>query len=319
MHQTNTRPTVEAGVMSAIAIVFALISVYVPVVGAFVTFLWPVPIILLGVRHGIKWSILATIVAGLLSAILIQPFKAVTIVVGFGLIGLVFGHAFRARFGPFKTILWGSVACLISNLALMGLTFVIMGVNPLNFQSESMNQSLVQAFDIYRGLGVPETTIAQLEEQFKTAMTLFQILLPACIALGAVFQTYLNFILARAVLRRLGHPTPAFPPFKEWTLPLGFLYLAATAFGLLYLGQFLHNDLLGKIGLNLLFATALPLFGQGLALIYFLADKYNLSRLMRNIILIMIFTNGFLEIITVIAGAFDLAVDYRRLKTPRPS
>lgn len=319
MHQTNTRPTVEAGVMSAIAIVFALISAYVPVLGVFVTFLWPVPIILLGVRHGFKWSVMATVAAGIMSAILITPLRAVNIVVGFGLIGLVFGHAFRQGFGPFKTIIWGSVVCLISNLALAGLTFFIMGVNPFDFQGEAMEKAAVQAFEIYRSLGVPEATIAQMENQIKTVMTMFQLLLPAALAIGSIAQTFLNFALARAVLRRLGHPTPSFPPFREWTLPHWMLLVAALAAGSLYAGQYLSQDLLYRFGVNLLWATSVIFFGQGMALIYFLAEKYNLSRLMRNIILIMIITSGFLQLVTVFAGVFDLAADYRRLRTPRSS
>ncbi|HWQ62315.1 MAG TPA: DUF2232 domain-containing protein, partial [Negativicutes bacterium] len=192
MRQNNTRPTVEAGVMSAIAIVFALISTYVPVLGVFVTFLWPVPIILLGVRHGFRWSVMATVAAGIMSAILITPLKAVNIVVGFGLIGLVFGHAFRRGFGPFKTIIWGSVVCLISNLALAGITFFVMGVNPFDFQGEAMEKAAIQAVEVYRSLGVPETTIVQIEGQIKTITSMFQLLLPAALAVGAIAQTFLN-------------------------------------------------------------------------------------------------------------------------------
>jgi uncharacterized protein YybS (DUF2232 family) len=317
MHQSNTRPTVEAGIMAAIAVVFALISVYVPIVGAFVTLLWPVPIILLGIRHGFRWSLMATVVAGVLSAILISPLKAINIVIGFGLIGLVFGHAFRAGFGAFKTILWGAVACLISNLALMGITFVVMGINPLAFQIEAMDKAIIEAIEFYRGVGMSETTIAQVQEQFKMMMVIFQILLPALIALSAIFQTYLNFILARAVLRKLGHQTPSFPPFKEWALPREMIYIVVAAAAITYLGQYLANDLLSKIGLNVLGGAAILLFGQGLALFYYLADKYNLSRLMRNIILIMILTTTFLQTTLVFVGLFDLVVDYRRLKTPR--
>jgi uncharacterized protein YybS (DUF2232 family) len=319
MHQTNTRPTVEAGVMSAIAIVFALISAYIPVLGVFVTFLWPVPIILLGVRHGFKWSVLATVAAGIMSAVLITPLRAANIVIGFGLIGLVFGHAFRQGFGPFKTVIWGSVVCLISNLMLAGLTFFVMGINPFAFQGEAMEKATLQAIEIYRSIGVPEAAIAQVETQIKTIMTMFQLLLPAALAVGAIAQTFLNFVLARAVLRRLGHPTPTFPPFREWTLPHWLLLIVALAAGSLYAGQYLSQDLLYRFGVNLLWACSILLFGQGMALIYYLADKYNLSRLMRNIILIMIITSGFLQLITVFAGVFDLAADYRQLRTSRSS
>ena len=61
MQLARTRSLVEGGILSAMAIVFALISVYIPVLGMFVNLLWPVPIILLGVRHGFRWSFLCLI------------------------------------------------------------------------------------------------------------------------------------------------------------------------------------------------------------------------------------------------------------------
>ena len=50
----KTSAMVEAGIMAAIAIVFALINMYVPFVGMFLNFIWPLPIILCGMRHGMR-------------------------------------------------------------------------------------------------------------------------------------------------------------------------------------------------------------------------------------------------------------------------
>ena len=77
MSQTRVKPMVESGILSAVAILFAIISAYVPVLGAFINIIWPVPLVLLGVRHGHKWSIMATVVAGLITAMLLHPLHAV--------------------------------------------------------------------------------------------------------------------------------------------------------------------------------------------------------------------------------------------------
>lgn len=319
MHQTNTHAIVEAGVMSAVAVIFALISAYFPILGIFVTLLWPVPFILLGVRHDFRWSVMATVVAAVMSAIFIQPLKAVSIIIDFVPIGLVLAHAFRARFGPFKTIMWGAVACLASNLGGIVLSLLVVGINPLNFQLEAMQTAVPQAMEIYRNFGMPEEQIAQLEAQFTAAMAFIPLVIPALLAVAAVFQTLLNFLFARVILRRFGVQTPAFPPFREWTLPRPFLYVLALGIISAYVGKSLSQDLLFRIGANLLWVSAVLFFGQGLALIYYLAEKYNLSRLMRNIILIMIITNGLLQLAAVLAGVYDLAADFRRLRTPRSS
>ena len=46
----KTSAMVEAGILAAVAIVMALISMYVPVLGAFVNFVWPLPIVICGCR-----------------------------------------------------------------------------------------------------------------------------------------------------------------------------------------------------------------------------------------------------------------------------
>ena len=46
----KTSAMVEAGILAAVAIVMALISMYVPVLGAFVNFVWPLPIVICGWR-----------------------------------------------------------------------------------------------------------------------------------------------------------------------------------------------------------------------------------------------------------------------------
>ena len=131
MTNTRVRPMVEGGILSAVAILFALISVYIPIIGAFVNLIWPVPIILLGVRHGYKWSLMATAVAGILIALLIHPLHAISVAVGFGLTGIVLGHCFRRGYKPVTSVLFGSVASLVSKIIVLSISAVVLGINPL--------------------------------------------------------------------------------------------------------------------------------------------------------------------------------------------
>ena len=54
----------------------ALISMYVPVLGAFVNFVWPLPIVICGCRHGLKWSVMTLLVATIIVAMIISPINA---------------------------------------------------------------------------------------------------------------------------------------------------------------------------------------------------------------------------------------------------
>ena len=179
MTQTRIRPLVEGGILSAIAIVFALMSAYLPILGPFVNMLWPVPIILLGVRHGFRWSVMATLSAGVLIAVLMHPLHALSVVVGFGLIGIVLGHAIREAYSPGKALVWGSLASLLSKVAVLGLSAFILGINPLEMQIDVMAKGTEEALAMYRSMGMQEEELQRLAATMGQLVDVLRIILPA--------------------------------------------------------------------------------------------------------------------------------------------
>lgn len=316
MQQNRVKPMVEGGILSAISILFAIIGAYVPLLGAFATLIWPVPIILLGVRHGYKWSILSLVTAGVLIAILVHPLQAVLIAVGFGLVGIVMGYTIRLNYKPVKVLICGSAAFLISQIAVFLITMAVMGINPVDTQINEMLQGMQGVIDSYRQIGVKEEDLAKITELTDFMKDYLKIIFPAGLAMAAFFVTFVNFLAAKIVLKRLGHHVEAFPPLKYWSLPRYIVYIFIMAIGLMLWGKSQEYTLLYNIGVNCQAVTSILLMLQGVALFYFLADKYKLSRFLRGIILILIFTSlGLFIQIFVLAGAFDIVFDYRRLKT----
>ena len=317
MRQTRVRSMVEGGLLAAIAIIFAIISVYLPIIGPFVNLLWPVPIILLGVRHGYKWSIMATVVAGVIISMLVHPLQAVSVVVGFGLIGIVLGYAFRMEFSPAKTMLWGSAASLLSKIALLAIGAAITGLNPFTMQGDVMAKAVEQAVEVYRSFGMAEQDLAKLTESMQSMLDLMKIILPAGFVMASVVDTGLNYLIAKAVLRKLGHIIPDIPPFKNWTLPDYIMYFFTLALVMIYWGKSREITMLYNVGMNVQIITSMLLLVQGLALFNYIVDKYNLSRLAKGIILFLILANGLFAQILIVVGAVDTIFDYRHLRAPR--
>lgn len=313
--RTKAIPIVEGGILTAIAIIFALISAYVPILGSFVNFIWPVPIILLGVRHGYRWSIMATVVAGLLIAIMMHPLQALSVVVGFGLIGIVIGHGLKNDYGPVKTLVFGSIASLLSKVMVIFLGTLIMGFNPIDLQNDVMYKSVDQVVNIYRSIGYKEDEITKIAEMLRQTLDVAKIILPAGFALASILDTYINFTVAKMVLKKMGHYIPPFPQLKDWSFPGYMLPIYILSWLFMLVGNHFENIVWLKnagMNLNMFFATLLLI--QGLALFYFFADRYNLSKVVKIIILFMVFSNGFLTQLLIIAGIFDLAMDYRKLR-----
>lgn len=317
MQKSPVRPVVEGGVLTAVAIIFALISTYIPVLGVFVNLIWPVPIVLLGVRHGYKWSVMALVASGLISALIMHPLNAVLVIVGSGLIGVALGYGLRKEFPPAKTLLIGAGASLISKVMVIAISAAVMGVNPLNIQTEAMVTGMEQAINFYREMGMKPEDLATMEAAMRPAIALMKIILPAGFILAAMVDTYLNFQVAKMVLAKLGQPIESLPPFRRWSMPRFTIYALAVALVSIYWGSSRSIVILNSVGMNLMIVTTMMLFIQGMAVFYFLAEKYKLSRIVRGIILFLIFSNGIFMQALVIGGAFDIIFDYRQLRAPR--
>ena len=314
MTTTRVRPMVEGGILSAVAILFALISVYIPIIGAFVNLIWPVPIILLGVRHGYKWSLLATAVAGILIALLIHPLHAVAVAIGFGLTGIVLGHCFRSKYRPVTSVLLGSVASLVSKLIVMGISAAVLGVNPLADHAAAMTKAVDQAMNVYRSFGMKEADLTQLAENMRGMLDLMKLILPAGFALASVADTYLNFLVARSVLCKLGHLIDPFPAFREWSFYPAVLYAFIISVVMLYWGKSREIAILADIGINLQVASSMLLMLQGLSMVFYYSAKHQVPNFIRWMLVVFVLSNGFITQMAVFAGAFDIALDVRKLR-----
>ena len=318
MRTTRVQPMVEGGILSAVAILFALISVYVPFIGVFVNLIWPVPIILLGVRHGHKWSLMATVVAGVLIAILLHPMHAVSVAIGFGLTGIVLGHCFRRGYTPVTTVLLGSVASLVSKIIVLSISALVLNINPLADHSEAMAKAVDQAINLYRNFGLKEAELTQVADSMKGMLSMMKLILPAGFAMASVMDTYLNFLVARAVLRKLGHHIGAFPAFSVWSFSLKLLYAFVVSVLLIYWGKSRGIGMMADAGLNLQVVSSLLLMLQGMSVAFFFAGKHEVPKFLRWIFVVMAFTNNFIMQAVVFVGAFDIAVDFRKLRRRRP-
>ena len=318
MRTTRVQPMVEGGILSAVAILFALISVYVPFIGVFVNLIWPVPIILLGVRHGYKWSLMATVVAGILIAILVHPLHAVSVAIGFGLIGIVLGHCFRKGYTPVTSVLLGSVASLISKIIVLSVTAAVLNINPLADHTEAMAKAVDQAINLYRTFGLKEAELAQVAESMKGMLSMMKLILPAGFAMASVVDTYLNFLVARAVLRKLGHHIAAFPAFSVWSFTPKILYAFIISMLLMYWGKSREIGMMADAGLNLQVISSMLLMLQGVSVAFFYAGRYEVPKFLRWIFVMMAFTNGFIMQAVVFVGAFDIAIDFRKLRRQVP-
>lgn len=312
MDSYRINPLKEGGLLAALTVVIALAAVYLPLVGPFIAMLWPLPLAVLVLRHGVRQGILAMLVAGAALAMLMEPVIALRLVVGFGPLGLMLGFGYRKGFSGLKLFPMAFAAAMLGELAVLGLIFAVFGNNPFAMLMDGLKEVFNTIFALYEQAGMSEAEIAEGRAQIDTGLTLMSQLGPLLIVLLALVDAAVAFFFGGKVLCRLGHQVPKLPPFAEWRLPKAFAYMFGFAMVGLYWGGTRQIDWLYQLALN---ADMLALFAgliQGLALMATVMNRFNVSGFWRWLFYILVLINGLFAQILAFTGLFDMVFDYRR-------
>ena len=310
MALSNTKSMTESGLLAAITVITALIGVYVPVLGTVAILIWPLPILVLEVRHGIKWALLSVLAAGIIMSILIEPMSAIRMVVGFAPPSIALGYGFRKGLPAQRTLLISLLSAMAGLLAAMGLLFVMTGINPFGLQIDSLQEIFEETLSTYEAVGMDAAQIDDTRKQFQMAFSLVTLLMPLVIICSGLVTTWINFVIGRRVLRRLGYIIPSLPQLDNWHLPKVLVYLFGFSLVGLYWGSTRQLDLLYQISLNVNILATLAGFIQGIAILSSIL-RNRISRWLFWLIAVFIFFNGFLAQILSLMGLFDMVFDYR--------
>ncbi|MFL0269234.1 YybS family protein [Candidatus Clostridium radicumherbarum] len=319
----KTKSIVEAGIISAIIIVLMLITSYMPFIPFIGTVILPLPVAILYVRHDLKVTILAILVSTIIIALAFNPVQALLSALSFSLVGLVLGYGIRKDKDSTITLLLLTAVTIISTVLYIVITAALIektSLYSLIVSSINMfNDALKQTLDIYKGMGMPQQQLDQFQAIIKLfTPELFINMAAASLILGAFLSSIINYIVAKAVLKRLGLNLKKLRAFTElyinslagaiiiMPIPLG-VYLQAKKVPIgapiLTSGQIMMQYIFMVIGISVV--------------AYFLLNRYKLTKGIVAIIIIAAFTNSLFATIFLYVGLADMIFDFRKINPDR--
>ena len=307
----KTSALVESGILSAFAVVFALIGAYIPILSLFANLFWPVPIILIGRRHGLKWSFLCLAVSGIIVSVLVNPIHGLALVAVLGLIGITMGECFRRELPPVKIMLIGSVSAFVALCISFGLGYFLMNIDLIAVFKNISETSFGMTTEFYSKMGLNEEQMKEITENGKLMAEMGKMIFPAAFILFAPFSVFSNYWVACKVLNKLGDNFPWFPPFREWQFPRWFLFVYGIALVLLMMYNTQHDAPLFVVGFNLYAVSSIFLLIQALACASWYINKFNKPKWYFTVAIFLIFLNQVISQIFVLFGAYDMVFDFR--------
>lgn len=326
----STRGITEGAILAALVAIFALASIYVPVLGLATVYLIPLPLAVLVIRHGFAVALLAAGVAGAIAALVAGPLSGAGLLLTFAPAGFSLGWGV-ARGRSALAIL--SVTALVSILSLLtglGLILVVSGVNPYRTMFESMQSGQAAALVLYRSLGVDPSRLQLQGQQMAQTLALLPRLIPLLILGGGLVAAWLNYQVAGALLRRLGHPLPALPRATAWRLPSLAVWALPLAAVLVSLGRprvfspfepgivAPPQGVIPLIGLNVMVLLQLAFFVQGVLVGWVWLGGRSVAPAARIVLLLLVLFNPLMGPLVTLVGMADSIFRLRARWMPRP-
>jgi len=293
-------------------VVLVLAGYYLPLVGGLITFLWPVPIAVVVLRHGLRLGIMTVLTAGLILSMVVGVVQGALLGFTLGAGGLILGWGWLRGWNAGRMVAVSAVGQVAVIMVTLASFRILLSIDLLALTLGAVSQAMEASISIYSRLGVSGYELGQMEALAAAVIELMPLVLPSGVVLGSVFTAYLNFLVARGVLRRLGHQAPALPPFSRWQVPVYALVAFAAS---LTLRHFFKDGTLFRLGFNLFYVIYLAFVVQGLSLAYFFLERLSVPRAFRVIILVVTVLR--MEHIYALAGLVEVGLGVRAIVEAR--
>ena len=306
----TTRIT-ETAIITTLMTVFAIIGLYVfPII----IMIYPVPFIILGVRHGVKYNILSIMASSILISILVDVLTGVFVFILFGLFSISIAYMIEKKYKPSQILIGSTIVSLACAIVSIGIIGYITGLSFLSQINASLTESISIQMNMIKDMGLTSYEIDQIKELLKTTVEYMIIVIPATLIISSVFISYINYWVATAVLTRLGQKAVNIPRFINFRLPSNIILGAVVLFLASSIVKYFKIFYYDTIFINIIILIFFVFFVQGLAVIIFLMNKARMSKITKGILIFFILINVPFSIIVSFLGLLDVVIDFRKLK-----
>mgnify|MGYP000200839148 FL=1 len=301
---------VLAGMCTALVVVLSLLGFYMPLLSTVVFLLIPLPIAYLGMKEGIKWSIVVTTGVLVLDSTFFGVVSAAFVCAIFGLLGVTMGICYRYKVSAAKTLIAGAVVVLLALVAEGIATLYLLGLPSLVFGSEGLAQvkdSMMEALpSFYSG-----EALDQAKEKVDFLMDAMEKSVPYTLVAVSVFYSWASMTLGSHVFKKMGiTDIPHLPPFERWEFPKGTLALYLLVLAAQYF--FKDQEQVSYVAYNLGTLCVSIFWLQGLSVVWWIPHRYPFMKPLRLFIMILSAFIGAIQMFVVFLGIADMAASYRK-------
>ncbi len=319
MERIQTKALVEGAIFAGVTALLGILYYYTQYLGI-LAMVWPVPVIIVGYRNGLKASILSAMSAGLIVSLLTHPLVGLGLLVGFGLPGILMGYMIGRKVNPLVIVFLCGIVLSFTMIGELLLSLRAAGIDAAKFMTDifvTFDQSMDKVLAMYRQFGVAEIELQKMKDLLEQNLQIMKTVFPTALVISGVMSSFIDYKLTGIILKRIGHVIPDIDEFSRWRLKEPYSYIMLGAMILTVAASYLQLPGFTAIAVNIstIIMLVFSVIGASVFVYYakIYADKSGIPKGLRNIITAVIIL-VFMQLMTYV-GIADLVLNLRKLES----
>jgi uncharacterized protein YybS (DUF2232 family) len=225
-----------------------------------------------------------------------------------GVVGIITASFALKNSSIEKTVIYPAIVTIGTICFYFIYTGIELSVNPWHLVSQFVAQTIEQNINLYSQLPLDKEDINFIKDNKLIFINVFTSIFPALVVIGSITIVWINVLAGKDILRKATIILPQLEGLSRWKAPEFIIWIFIMAGSLLLL----PNEQIRFFSLNILIVVCFIYLLQGFAIISFLFQNKNVPIFFRYLFYFLIAVQQFLMIPIVVAGLFDIWVDFRR-------
>jgi len=321
----STKAMVEASLIAVIISIIMIMTGYLPIVSFVGTLILPIPVAILYIRHNIKITITAIFLSIILTSLVYNPIMAIYSAITCSIVGIALGYCVKKNKSSSKTLIFLAIGSAISNTLTIAFSMLFIErvgfmnfiSDKLEFAKQSMKVSLDQLKVVYTQAGMTPAQLKLLDQNFailnKMDVMLILVVIPTSILILAFISAYMNYIVSKAILKKLNYKMEEVLPFSKVYVSniVGAILIGTVCIGIILSAKKISGGSYILNASEILLQCVFIINGLA-ASTYFLRIKRKLSKPV-VVLIIALTTLSPLGNIYFSIGLMEMAFDFRKL------
>jgi len=254
--------------------------------------------------------ILAGSVIAFMAGLIMQTASLVVLAMTLMPAGVMLARSVLRAEPPYLAGLKGFAVLSLSWFLFSGVIAISEGTHPYSLLQLSINQGMDEALKLYQeDEKIPSDSRYLLVETFNQIKQRLIQFLPAILTSTAIFSVWLALVIGNRLLQK-NTGTGPWPEYQYWQLPDKLVWLVI----LTAILALIPEPAIRTIGFNLLLVVSVIYCFQGLAIVLFFLEKWQVPVLMRSLLYVIFFFQSLGTIFLSVIGLADVWFDLRHLR-----